>query len=945
LKDKNGNIIETPKQMFRRVAREIAKADLLYNKRADIQEIEEEFYQMMENLEFLPNSPCLMNAGTEIGQLSACFVLPVEDSIESIFDAVKNMALIQKSGGGTGFSFSKLRPSGDIVGSTMGVASGPVSFMRIFDTATDVIKQGGKRRGANMGILSVHHPDIVEFITSKEKEGVLTNFNISVAVTDKFMEAVQKNEEYELINPRTNEVVEKMNARDVFNLIVTTAWKTGDPGLIFIDEINRHNPTPHIGTIESTNPCIPAHVFVMTDNGPRQVADLIGKKFVAVINNERWESSEDGFFQTGIKPVYKLITREGFEVYLTKNHPIMKIKRATRYRIETEWVQAQNLKKGDKILLNNNKRMNSWNGEFTFEEGYLVGLLLGDGTIKKDKAVLSSWGETKGKKAVREFVYAYAKKMPHRSDFNGWIHIKNRSEYRMSFIYLNKLLKKLGLESRKKKITVLMEKVSSDFCRGLIRGLFDSDGSVQGSQRKGVSIRLAQSDLEILKVVQRILLRFGIYSKIYANRREYGFSKMPNGKGGIKDYPHKPQHELVISNESIEYFNRKIGFGDLEKRERLEQLIKNYKRKINREYFIATVEDFIFHCQEEVFDVKIPGINAFDANGFIVHNCGEQPLLPYESCNLGSINLAKMVKDGKIDWEKLRKTVRSTVHFLDNVIDVNKFPLPEIEKMTKANRKIGLGVMGFADMLIELGIPYNSEEGIKTAEEVMKFITEEARKKSVELGIERGSFPNFKGSKWEKEGYKQMRNATVTTIAPTGTISIIAGCSSGIEPLFAISFVRNVMGGTTLMEVNQLFEKIARERGFYSDALMMEIAKKGSIQSIDGIPNDVKKIFVTAFDISPEWHVRMQAAFQKYTDNAVSKTVNLPNDATIGDVEKIYWMAYQMKCKGITIYRYGSKKEQVLYVTPVPKKKTLDKEYITLESEESGGCQRESCQV
>jgi ribonucleoside-diphosphate reductase alpha chain len=579
LKDKNGNIIETPKQMFRRVAREIAKADLLYNKRANIQEIEEEFYQMMENLEFLPNSPCLMNAGTEIGQLSACFVLPVEDSIESIFDAVKNMALIQKSGGGTGFSFSKLRPSGDIVGSTMGVASGPVSFMRIFDTATDVIKQGGKRRGANMGILSVHHPDIVEFITSKEKEGVLTNFNISVAVTDKFMEAVQKNEEYELINPRTNEVVERMNARDIFNLIVTTAWKTGDPGLIFIDEINRHNPTPHIGTIESTNPC------------------------------------------------------------------------------------------------------------------------------------------------------------------------------------------------------------------------------------------------------------------------------------------------------------------------------------------------------------------------------GEQPLLPYESCNLGSINLAKMVKDGKIDWEKLRKTVRSAVHFLDNVIDVNKFPLPEIEKMTKANRKIGLGVMGFADMLIELGIPYNSEEGIKTAEEAMKFITEEARKKSVELGIERGSFPNFKGSKWEKEGYKHMRNATVTTIAPTGTISIIAGCSSGVEPLFAISFVRNVMGGTTLMEVNQLFEKIAKERGFYSDALMMEIAKKGSIQSINEIPNDVKRIFVTAFDISPEWHVRMQAAFQKYTDNAVSKTVNLPNDATIGDVEKIYWMAYQLKCKGITIYRYGSKKEQVLYVTPVPKKKTLDKEYITLESEESGGCQRESCQV
>ncbi|MEM1530028.1 MAG: vitamin B12-dependent ribonucleotide reductase, partial [Candidatus Bathyarchaeia archaeon] len=527
LKDESGRVIETPSQMFRRVAKAIAKVDALYDKSANVEAVEEEFYRVMANLEFLPNSPTLMNAGTDIGQLSACFVLPVGDSIEEIFDALKYMALIHKSGGGTGFSFSRLRPRGDVVKSTMGVASGPVSFMRIFDVATEVIKQGGKRRGANMGILRVDHPDIIEFITAKEKEGVLTNFNISVGATDEFMEAVENDEYYSLVNPRNGAVVKRLKARAVFDLIATAAWKTGDPGLVFLDEINRRNPTPHVGVIESTNPC------------------------------------------------------------------------------------------------------------------------------------------------------------------------------------------------------------------------------------------------------------------------------------------------------------------------------------------------------------------------------GEVPLLPYESCNLGSINLSRMVRDGEIDWDKLRRTIRIAVHFLDNVIDANKYPIPQIEKATKANRKIGLGVMGFAEMLIKLGIPYDSDEAIAIAEKVMSFISEEARKKSVELGEERGSFPNFPGSIWDKMGYKAMRNATVTSIAPTGTISIIAGTSSGIEPLFAVAFVRNVMG-TQLFEVNSVFEQIAKERGFYSTELISKIAKTGSVQGLSEVPPDVKRIFVTALEIAPEWHVRMQAAFQKYTDNAVSKTVNLPHEATIDDVRRIFMMAWKL---------------------------------------------------
>jgi ribonucleoside-diphosphate reductase alpha chain len=571
LKDLNEDIIETPAQMFMRIAKAIARVDRKYG--GNLERTEKTFYEMMARLEFTPNSPTLFNAGTRLGQLSACFVLPVEDSLESIFTAVKDMALIEKSGGGVGFDFSRLRPKGDIVKSTKGIASGPVSFMRVFDTATEVIKAGGKRRGAMMAILRVDHPDIIEFITSKQTPGFLSNFNISVAVTDEFVETLEKDGEYWLTNPRSREKTEKLKANDVWNLMTKSAWMSGDPGVIFIDEINRHNPTPEVGRMESTNPC------------------------------------------------------------------------------------------------------------------------------------------------------------------------------------------------------------------------------------------------------------------------------------------------------------------------------------------------------------------------------GEQPLLPYESCNLGSINLSRMVTDGKIDWEKIRETARNAVHFLDNVIDENRYPLKETEKITLANRKIGLGVMGFADMLIKLGIPYESEQSLKLAEDLMRFIETESHKKCVELAEERGSFPNFAKSIW-KDKYHAFRNATVTTIAPTGTISIIAGCSSGIEPLFAISFIRNVLGGTRLFETNPLFEAMAKERGFYSGKLLEEIARTGSVQKIDSVPDDVKRLFLTALDIRSEWHVKMQAAFQKYTDNAVSKTVNLPSDAKVEDVKQVYELALKLKCKGVTVFRYGSKPEQVLYIGEV---KTDKARFVSADSEYAGGCPTQTC--
>lgn len=573
LKDENGSIIESTGSFYRRVATAVASAEEAFGGAAVVSFWEEKFYELMAQGLFLPNSPTLLNAGTPICQLAACFVLPVGDSLKEIFKAVTDMGIIQQSGGGTGFSFSRLRPSGDLVRSTLGVASGPISFIRIFDTTTNVIKQGGKRRGANIGILNVDHPDIIDFITAKEKGDEFTNFNFSVAVTDAFMEALKKKEDYPLINPRTRAETKRLRAQYVFDRIVNSAWKTGDPGIIFIDEINRCNPTPTVGVIESTNPC------------------------------------------------------------------------------------------------------------------------------------------------------------------------------------------------------------------------------------------------------------------------------------------------------------------------------------------------------------------------------GEQPLLPYESCFLGSVNLARMVSGKKVDYERLASVVHHAVRFLDNVIEINKFPLSEIREITLRNRKIGVGVMGFAEMLILLGIPYDSIKARNIAGEVMKFISTQALAASVKLAEERGSFQNFPVSIWPKKGISVLRNATQTTVAPTGTISILAGTSMGIEPLFAISYMRDVVEGARMLEVNQLFEEAAVRERCYSHEIAYQIAKTGSIKDLDFLPEKLRRVFVTSHDISPEWHVRMQAEFQRFTDNAVSKTVNLPNTATTDDIRKVYLLAHKLGCKGITVYRYGSKSAQVLYAGSG----ITEKEYLTVSSDYAGGCSEGYC--
>lgn len=546
-RDSEGKVLETPEAMLRRVADTIASAETRFDENVVVTAVSDVFYQMMASLDFMPNSPTLMNAGRDLGQLSACFVLPIGDSIEEIFDSVKHTAMIHKSGGGTGFSFSRLRPANDPVNSTAGISSGPISFMRAFDTATDVIKQGGTRRGANMAILRIDHPDIEEFIRCKDDQNSFNNFNISVGLTEAFMEAVKAGEDYDLINPRSQKPQGKKNARDIFNLIVKQAWTNGEPGIVFLDRMNKSNPTPNAGEMEATNPC------------------------------------------------------------------------------------------------------------------------------------------------------------------------------------------------------------------------------------------------------------------------------------------------------------------------------------------------------------------------------GEQPLLPYESCNLGSINLGNFVSQaGKVDWNRLEAIVKASVRFLDNVIEVNRYPLPQIDDVTRSNRKIGLGVMGWADMLIKMDLSYNSEQAIQLAEEVMQFIRAKGFKTSQDLAKTRGSFPNFEGSVWDDLDLGPLRNATITTIAPTGTISIICNASSGVEPLFAVVYKRTVLDNDVLYEVNPLFQQIAKDRGFWSEDLLRKIDEKGTLQGIEDIPEDVQKLFVTAHDISPEFHIRMQAAFQNYTDNAVSKTVNFCNSATVKDVENVYKLAYELNCKGVTIYRDGSRDMQVL---------------------------------
>lgn len=978
-KDENGKVVETPEELFRRVARAIAWADKEYGASPrQIAELEESFFNIMAALEFVPNSPCLMNAGKESGQLSACFVLPIEDSMESIFDTLKATAIIHKSGGGTGFSFSRLRPKNSVVKTTGGVASGPVSFMKVYDAATEAVKQGGSRRGANMGILRVDHPDIVEFIGCKTENNQINNFNISVSITDEFMQKVKDNEDYGLIDPRSKKEVQRVNSREVFDLIVKQAHKNGEPGVIFIDRMNEFNPTPKLGQYESTNPCVVGDTLVSTERGLAKIEDLVNsfsaaKKRILTDNRVPQDhiANSTSSLAVAVKPalgvtlheishvwnvgekfVFKVTTKTGLELMATADHKIL---------TKSGFVPLKNLKIGEEIFIqsakgyfNFDKRLpvakpnkvvgrngRIYNFDFplqwTKELGVVLGWLIGDGWIRDDKhcCVGFSFGkkDREGIKYVKPFMdrvdrYKVKGALRERDVF----HLIYGSRQIVDFF------KALGVKvviSHNKEVPQALFAATEETVIGFLQGLFSTDGCVRDNPKSNSSwVALTSKSKKLLQQTQLLLLNLGIKSTLFNRSRpaRIGLFEYINKAGERKTYTSDGNlYELGIFGASREKFRKEIGF-----------LIKRKQAKLNtikfkgfrEEKFLDKVISLDEIGMRNVYDLTEPMTHSMIVNGVVTHQCGEQVLLPYESCDLGSINLARMCKEldgGKyeIDWEKLGKVTRLAVHFLDNLIDVNRFPIPEIEKSTKATRKIGLGVMGWASLLIRLGIPYNSEEAIALAEKVMSFIFDEAAKKSYALAEEKGVFPAFSGSIFDKKGAQiKLRNATLTTIAPTGTISIIAGpCSSGIEPLFAISYYRNVMDNDKLVEVDPLFEEAAQKRGFYSRKLMEKIAESASLKDIEGVPEDLKKVFVTSHDITPEWHVRMQAAFQKFTNNAVSKTINFTHDATLDDVRKSYLLAYELGCKGITIYRDGSREEQVLNVgkkDKAPEQKIID---------------------
>ncbi|RPJ73339.1 MAG: ribonucleoside reductase class II, partial [Desulfobacteraceae bacterium] len=526
------------------------------------------------------------------------------------------------------------------------------------------------------------------------------------------------------------------------------------PGIIFLDRMNADNPTPALGEIESTNPCVTGDTWVMTAEGPCQVMELLGRPAGMAVDGAIHPTGDKGFFSTGVKPVYRLTTREGHALRLTRDHRVLRAASVTRGTIRAEWVPAGELLPGDRIVLNNHRGLAGWGGRGRWAEGYLVGLLLGDGTLKKDKAVISVWsqpaavnGESGGRSGVMAAALSAARSLPHRSDFSGWVPVPGRGEHRLSLGALKSVCRDLGMAPGHKRITPAVESSSSDFYRAFLAGLFDADGSVEGTQAKGVSVRLAQSDLETLEAVQRMLLRLGIAATIYQGRREAGHAVLPDGRGGRRPYPTKAQHELVISGDNLSRFQEIVGFRDEEKALRLKSLLATYKRSLNRERFLAEFVGLAPDGEEAVYDVQVPGVNRFDANGLMAHNCGEQPLLPMEACNLGSINLAKFVLSSAagpvVDYAQLKEAIGWSVRFLDNTIDMSRYPRPEITEMVRGNRKIGLGVMGFADMLFQMGIPYNSEEALQAAEEVMHFIQEACHETSETLAQERGVFANW----------------------------------------------------------------------------------------------------------------------------------------------------------------------------------------------------------
>ena len=875
---------------------------------------EARFYAALEDFQFLPAGRILAGAGTRRNvTLFNCFVMgEIPDDMAGIFTHLKEAALTLQQGGGIGYDFSTLRPKGAEVKGVGADASGPLSFMDVWDAMCRTIMSAGSRRGAMMATLRCDHPDIEAFIDAKREPGRLRMFNLSVLVTDAFMQAVREDAPWPLVFAGTTYRV--VQARDLWDRIMRATYDYAEPGVIFIDRINRLNNLHYCETIQSTNPCVTADTWVQTGEGPRQVAQLRGRSFDALVDGRAFRSGDEGFFVTGEKPVLRLRTRQGYALRLTADHPVRRVEGQSRCTSDSEWVPASDLAVGDLVVLHDHGAA-AWPGFGGEAEGYLIGLLIGDGTLKRDKAVLSVWPgrqvanggyERPGVLGVMDAALEAARALPHRADFKGWIDVPGRGERRLVLAEVKKLAHRLGLRPGTKAVTPEIEQCSSDFYRGFLRGFFDADGSVQGSQQKGVSVRLTQSNEDTLAAVQRMLLRLGIVSSLHRDRHPARRRALPDGRNGARIYDCAAVHELVISRENVASFAERVGFADGEKQSRLKAVLSSYRRRLNRERYVAEVESVAEDGVETVYDVTVPGISAFDANGFYVHNCGEQPLPPYGACLLGSINLARLVArpftpQAALDRARLEELVPLAVRMLDNAIDISRFPLRQQKDEALAKRRIGLGITGLADALIMCGVRYGSAEAVELTERWMAAFRRSAYLASCALAREKGAFPLFERDAFlagesvraldaeVKQAIARhgIRNALVTSVAPTGTISLLAdNISSGLEPVFSTTMTRAVLmpdGGHRYEEVSDYAYRLyKREKG--DKAALTEA-------------------FVDAQSLEPAAHVVMQASVQKYIDSSVSKTINVPVEIPFEAFKDVYLQAYELGCKGCTTYR------------------------------------------
>ncbi len=901
-----------------------------------------------------------------------CFVLDVPDSIEGIMETLKSTAIVFKAGGGMGYNFSKLRPEGDFVSSTGGIASGPLSFMRLFDTMTEVIKQGGIRRGANMGILNSNHPDIEKFITAKDGNKALRNFNISILIMPDFWEHYEKNTPYPLVNPKDESVVKYVNPRVLFDKVVYQAWESAEPGVIFFDKVNDYNPFfEHLGPIVTTNPCVAGDTFVSTVNGLERIDSMKTKNLVIDARTEMQTNNllmlQKGckkveavqVINTGLKETYKLVTKSGYEIVATADHKVL---------TDNGWKEICNLSDKDSVFLQSGQGNFNTNSKLPFEInnniigengrnyklnlpeewsknlGLVLGWLIGDGWLS-DKynsvGFVFAPEDTEIKDFIKPILENYCnRKIEERKYENGCVQVRSASKYIVDFF------KKIGVSEEKHAPTSLFT-ATEDAIIGFLQGLFAADGTIGLSKKSRNYIRLNSSSIKLLKDVQLLLLNLGMRSSIYNRSTKPKEFKYTNSKGELVIYKTSgTNYELNISKENVPRFLEKIGFVNSKFKAKTQKL-KDFK--FYEEYFVDSVKSVEYFGKQEVYDITEPTTHSFIANGIVVHNCGEVLLYPNEPCNLGSINVwafAKQDEKGSsfVDWGALKETVISCTRFLDNVIDVNNFPLKAIEEMSLATRKIGLGVMGVADLLYELLIPYNSEEGRKFMEQLMEFIAYWSKVESIELAKTRGNLPYYDKSfykkgrlpirgadlrdewhfDWEKlsEDVKRygIRNGYTTIIAPTGSISMIAGCSSGMEPVYSLVYEKNVKVGS-FYYVDPAAEKVLREEGLLDDRLMEDInLYKGSIQQLDYVPEKIRKALVTAMDISPEDHIRALASFQKWVDSSISKTNNFPADATLEHMRDSYILAYKLGCKDVTVFRDQSIKDQVL-VAPKAKER------------------------